>query len=108
MNWTLRFGFGKGVVLINASLVCLELVPNFHDKNLTAFHLVFVAAIQQHFASGVFIAHKHYSHQAFAVRIQQWRCPIFMAKIRQSFMFGEVGFHACVYGMCKHGRAKMS
>ena len=82
MNWTLRFGFGKGVVLIDASLVCLELVPNFHEQNPTGFHLVFVVEIQQSFALGVFIAHKHYSDRAFALRIQQRRCPIFMAKIR--------------------------
>ena len=108
MNWTLRFGSRKGVVLINASLVCLELVPNFHDKNPAAFHLVFVAEIQQRFASGVFIAHRYYSHRAFAIRIQQRRCPIFMAKIRQSFAFGEARFHAYAYGMCKHTRAKTS
>ena len=45
MNWALRFGFRKGVVSINASLICLELVPNFHNKNLAAFCLIFVAEI---------------------------------------------------------------
>ena len=51
MNWALRFGFGKGVVLIDASLVCLELLPNFHDENLVEFHLIFVVKIWQRFAS---------------------------------------------------------
>jgi len=53
MNWTLKFGFRKGVVLIDTSIACLDLVPNFHDKNSAAFRLVFVVKIQQHFASGV-------------------------------------------------------
>ena len=53
MDWALRFGFKKGVVLIDASLVCLGLVSNFHDENPTAFCLIFVAKIWQHFASGV-------------------------------------------------------
>ena len=37
--------FWKGVVLIDASLVCLALLPNFYDKNLAAFRLIFVAKI---------------------------------------------------------------
>ena len=40
MNQALRFGFGKGVVLIDASLVCLELLPNFHDENPATFCLI--------------------------------------------------------------------
>jgi len=32
MDRALRFGFGKAMVSINASLVCLDLVPNFHEK----------------------------------------------------------------------------
>ena len=35
----MRFGFGKGVVLIDTSLLCLKSVQNFHDENLVAFHL---------------------------------------------------------------------
>ena len=53
MNWVLRFGFGKGVVLIDASLVCLESVPNFHDENPAAFRLIFMAETRQRFALGV-------------------------------------------------------
>jgi len=51
MNWALRFDFGKGVVLIDTSLVCVESLPNFHDKNLATFHLIFMAEIWQCFAS---------------------------------------------------------
>ena len=52
MKWALRFDFRGGVVLINALLAhFLELFPNFHEENLAAFHLIFVAKIQQHFAS---------------------------------------------------------
>ena len=51
MNWASRFGFGKGVVPINAFIVCLESMPNFHHKNLVAFHLIFVAEIQQCFTT---------------------------------------------------------
>ena len=52
MDWALRFGFGKGVVLIDTSLVCLGVVPNFHNKNLAIFRLIFIAEIRQHFALG--------------------------------------------------------
>ena len=45
MGWALRFGFGMGVVLIDAFQVCLELLPNFRGKNLVAFCLIFVAKI---------------------------------------------------------------
>ena len=51
MYWALRFGFRMGMVLINAFQVCLELLPNFHGENLTAFRLIFVAEIWQCFAS---------------------------------------------------------
>ena len=46
MNWALRFGFGKDVVSINASQVCLGSLPNFHSENLVAFHLIFMVEIQ--------------------------------------------------------------
>ena len=52
MNWALRFGFKKGVVSIDASLVFLESMPNFHDENSIAFRLFFVTEIQQRFTSG--------------------------------------------------------
>ena len=38
-----------GVVLIDAFQMCLESLLNFHDENPTAFRLIFVAEIQQHF-----------------------------------------------------------
>ena len=39
-----------GVVLIDASQVCLKLLPNFHGENPIAFRLIFMAEIWQHFA----------------------------------------------------------
>ena len=42
----------KGAFLINASLVCLELLPNFQGENQAAFHLTFVVEIRQRFISG--------------------------------------------------------
>ena len=100
MNWALRFGFGKGVVLINASLVCLESLPNFHDEDLATFHLSFMIEIWQCFASSASQHIKHYSHQAFIVRIWQWRCPIFTVKIRQSFVFGVLQCISRVSCLC--------
>ena len=100
MNWALRFGFGKGMVLINASLVYLESLSNFHDENLTVFLLIFMAQIRQCFTSGVSQHMKHYSRQVFAVRIQQRRCPIFTAKIQQSFAFGALCYTGRVSCMC--------
>ena len=35
----MRFDFGKGVILINALLAHLELLPNFHKENPTTFRL---------------------------------------------------------------------
>ena len=87
MCWALNFGFKMGVVLINAFQVCLKSQPNFHGKNPTAFHLIFVAKIQQRFASNASQHAKRYSHQTFGVRIRQWGCPIFTAKTWQSFSF---------------------
>ena len=51
MCWALRFGFGIGVVPINAFQVCLKLLPNFHGENSEAFRLIFVAEIWQRFAA---------------------------------------------------------
>ena len=51
MYWALKFGFRMSVVLINASQVCLELLPNFHGKNPTSFRLIFMAEFRQCFAS---------------------------------------------------------
>ena len=100
MNQALRFDFGKGVVLIDASLVCLELLPNFYGKNPAAFHLIFVAEIQQRFFSSALQHTKRYSHQAFVVSIRKWRCPIFTAKIQQSFAFGALWHTVRVSCLC--------
>ena len=116
MYWALKFGFRMSVVLINASQVCLELLPNFHGKNLTAFRLIIVAKIQQLFTLNASQHAKCYSHQAFDVRIQQWGCPIFTAKIRQSFAFGVLWrtsrvSHLCIWHIstCSHcGKPKPS
>ena len=51
MYWALRFGFEMGVVSIDAFQMCLELLPNFHNENPVTFCLIFVAEIQQRFAS---------------------------------------------------------
>ena len=53
MYWALRFGFGMGVVSINAFQVCLEYLPNCHDKNPASFCLICLAKIRQRFASDV-------------------------------------------------------
>ena len=51
MCWALRFGFEwVWVVSIDTFQVCLKSLPNFHDKNLVAFHLIFMAEFWQHFA----------------------------------------------------------
>ena len=51
MCWPLRFAFRMGVVSIDAFQLCLELLPNFHGENPTAFLLIFVAEIRQRFTS---------------------------------------------------------
>jgi len=40
------------VAFINVLLAHLELLPNFHNENLAAFCLIFMAKIQQHFKLG--------------------------------------------------------
>ena len=100
MRWPLRFGFRMGVVSINASQVCLKSLPNFHSKNSTAFRLIIVAEIQQRFTSNVSQHEKCYSHQAFNVRMWQWGCPIFAAKIQQSFAFGALWHTGRVQCLC--------
>ena len=42
MYYALRFGFGIGMVPINAFQVYLKSLPNFHGENPTTFHLIFV------------------------------------------------------------------
>ena len=49
MNGALKFGYGKGVVLVDTFQVCLELLPNFHGENPIAFRLIFVAELWQRF-----------------------------------------------------------
>ena len=85
MYWPLRFGFGMGVVSIDAFEMCLESLPNFHGENPTTFCLILVVEIQQHFALDASQHIKRYSHQAFQVRIRQWGCPIFTAKNPKEF-----------------------
>ena len=51
MCWALRFDTRMGMVLVDAFLVYLELISNFHGENLAAFCLIFVAEIRQRFAS---------------------------------------------------------
>ena len=46
-----RLIFEMGVVSIDVFLVRLESMPNFHSENLVAFSLIFMAKIQQCFAS---------------------------------------------------------
>ena len=46
-----RLIFGMGVVSIDVFLVRLESMPNFHSENPAAFSLIFMAKIQQCFAS---------------------------------------------------------
>ena len=58
MNSALRFDFGKGVVLIDASLVCLGSVPNFHNENLAEFRLIFCGRNPVALRLGCVIAHK--------------------------------------------------
>ena len=60
-----------GVVSINAFLVCLELLPNFHGKDLVTFCLIFMVEIQQRFALDVSWCIKRCSHHAIDVRIRQ-------------------------------------
>ena len=89
-----------GIVLIDAFYVCLKSLPNFHSKNPAAFRLIFMAEIRRCFASNASQHSKHYSNQAFDVRIQEWGCPIFMAKIRQSFVFGALWRIGSVSHLC--------
>ena len=109
MCWALRFGFGIGVVPINAFQVCLKLLPNFHGENSATFCLIFVVEILQCFASDASQHAKHYSHQDFDMRIRQWGCPIFMTKIRQSFASSALWHtdkvsHLCIrhVSTCQH------
>ena len=60
-----------GMVLIDAFLVRLELISNFHSENLVAFCLIFMVEIQQRFALDVSWCIKRCSHHAIDVRIRQ-------------------------------------
>ena len=79
-----------GVVSIDVFLMCVESLPNFHGENLATFCLIFLAEIWQCIALDASQRIKCYSHQAFDMRIWQWECPIFTAKIRHSFAFGAL------------------
>ena len=109
MCLALRFGFEIDVVSINPFQACLKLLPNFYGENSTAFRLIFVVEIQQHFTSDASLHAKCYSHQDFDMRIWQWGCPIFMAKIWQSFVFSALWcigrvLHLCIQcvSTCSH------
>ena len=109
MCWVSRLGFRMGVVSIDAFQVCLKSLPNFHAENPIAFHLIFVTEIRQHFTSNVSQHAKCYSHQAFDMRMRQWGCFIFTAKIQQSFTFSAPArFHDCVYGVYRHAHTVAS
>ena len=41
-----------GMALVDAFLVRMELLSNFHGENLVTFRLIFVVEIRQCFASG--------------------------------------------------------
>ena len=89
-----------GVVSIDAFLVCLKSSSNFHGENPVAFRLIFVVEIQQYFTSIVSQHTECYPHQTFDMRIQQWGCPIFTAKIWQSFAFGVLWCTNSVSHLC--------
>ena len=90
MKWALRFGFGKGMVSIDASQVCLELFPNFHRKfgsilpyfhggNPTALHLKCVIAHKTLFSpsfhrENMAMAMPHF-HMKKIGRVHIW-CPM--------------------------------
>ena len=100
------------MAFINALLACLELLPNFHDENLAAFHLIFVAEIWQHFISSASLHTKHYPYQAFDVRIWQkdalfsWRKS---DKVLCLVCYGALtGFRACIYSVLRHVHTKAS
>ena len=47
------FGFGIGVVPIDAFQVYLNSLPNFHGENLAAFHFIFMVEIRHRFTLDV-------------------------------------------------------
>ena len=106
MCWALRFGFGMGVVLINAfqvfevivkfpQLKFCSILPYFRGGNPTTLRLKRIITCQR------------YSHQALDMRIRQWGCPIFTAK--NLVRYGaSTRFHVYVYGTYRHARNMMS
>ena len=46
MNWASRFDFRIGMAPINAFLMRLKLMLNFHSENPAAFRLIFMVEIQ--------------------------------------------------------------
>ena len=50
MCWALRFGFGVGVVPIDAFQVCLKLLLDFHGKDPVALRLRCIIAHQMLFS----------------------------------------------------------
>ena len=89
-----------GVVSIDTFQLCLNLLSNFHGKNLAIFHLIFTVEIWQRFALDTSQRDKRYSYQAFDMRIRQWGHLIFIAKIWQSLTFGMLWCIGRVSRLC--------
>ena len=112
MDWALRFGFKKGVVLIDASLVCLGSVPNFTTK------------IWQHFAlfswrksDNAFPQVRHSTQNAILTKLSLWEhdnggAPFSRQKFNRVSCLVRYSalarFHSCVYGACQHACVRTS
>ena len=93
MNWVLRFGFEKGVVLINALLVCFRIVskfprqksnsisPYFHDQNQAALCLRCI------------IAHKTLFSTSFRCENTTTKMPHFHSKNLTKFQVWYIMAH---------------
>ena len=100
MCLALRFGFGIGVVPINAFQVCLKLLPNFYGKSSAAFRLIFVSKIQQRFASNASLHAKRYSHQDFECENTATGMPHFHDENLVEFRVWCVMAHGRVLRLC--------
>ena len=81
MNWALWFGYGEGVVSINALLAHLKFLPNFHDENLEAFHLIFMVA----FRLWCIIAHEKLFSPSFHYKNMVIKVPHFYGENSKGF-----------------------
>ena len=100
MYWVLRFCFRMGMVLINAFQVCLELLPNFHGENSTAFRLIFVAEIWQCFATdAIFTKLSTWEYSNGDTQFSRQKSD----RISRLARYGTpVGFRVCVYSTYQH------